>query len=50
MELPIQDKAGKILGKVILLDEVEEVLKTTGVELMFNYDPKQPEFVVGYLH
>lgn len=49
MEIPIVDIKGKEIGKLVLTDEVEKVLKVTGVSLMIDYDVKQ-ETVIGYLH
>lgn len=49
MEVPIVDLKGKEIGKLVLTDEADRVLKTTGVSLMVDYDPKQPT-VIGYLH
>lgn len=49
MEVPIKDMRGKELGKLVLSDEVDKVLKHTGVSLMVDYDPKE-DTVIGYLH
>lgn len=51
MELRIYDIKGKELGTIQLNDEVVEVLKTTGVSLMFDYDiTKNENSVIAYLH
>lgn len=49
MEIPIVDLQGKELGKLVLTEEVDEVLKGTGVNLMVSYNSKKQE-VIGYLH
>lgn len=49
MEVPIVDLKGTEIGKLVLSDEADQVLKTTGVSLMVDYDPKEP-MVIGYLH
>jgi hypothetical protein len=48
MEIPIVDNKGKELGKFLLNDEVEEVLKTTGLDFHVIYFAKQNE-AIGYL-
>lgn len=51
MEIPIHDIKGKELGKMILTDEVIEVLRITGVRMIFEYDIKENEFsVLAYLN
>lgn len=49
MEITIKDIKGKELGKLILTDEVEEVLLTTGVLLVIEYNAKEQK-LTSYLH
>ena len=49
MEIPIVDMKGKDLGKMVLNDEVHEILEKTGISLMVEYNTSK-EQVVGHLH
>lgn len=48
METSITDIDGKDIGKLILRDDVEEILMTTGVSLFIIYEAKDSA-VIAYL-
>lgn len=49
MEIRVVDIKGKELGKLVLTDEVDEILRIHEVSLMVDYDSKKAE-CIGYIH
>ena len=49
MELRIVDKEGKELGKMVLNDEVFDILTLSNVDMMFDYKSGE-EQVVAYIY